>query len=139
MHVVWRRPDGFHGASPSDFKVLEIAGQSRMWLHKTDTDWFPFRISGGWQDDDATKRLNHMTNLLDQPEAPWLSYMITTFHHSRHDDAKKFWEETTAWLKELKDNLKGDKWEVEIMALCIDDIAQRLSNIKQGFLKGAQT
>ncbi|MEZ4741934.1 MAG: hypothetical protein R3B45_05725 [Bdellovibrionota bacterium] len=50
MHVVWKRPDGYHGASPSDYRVVEINESSNLWLHKRDTDWFPFRVSGGWKD-----------------------------------------------------------------------------------------
>ena len=137
MHVLWRRPDGFHGASPSDFKVLEVGGQSRIWLHKSDHDWFPFRVSGGWQDDDATKRLNQLVNLLDQPDAEWLANLIKTYHHSRHDDAQKFMDENIVWLDELTQNLKGDKWEVEIMAHVLSEIKVRLGNMRKSFVKGA--
>ena len=137
MHVLWRRPDGFHGASPSDFKVFEVAGQSRIWLHKTDQDWFPFRVSGGWQDDDATNSLNQLVNLLDKPEADWLSNVTKTYHHSRFDDVKAFWEERMAWLKTLAENLKGDKWEIEIMTLVLTEISKSLDMIKPQFFKGA--
>src|SRR5687768_6037585 len=119
MHVVWRRPDGFHGAAPQDFRVLELGGHSRIWLHKSDTEWFPFRISGGWQDDDATKKLNTLVNLLNKPSAEWLSHLIRIFHNSMADDPQTFMTDLETWLGSLKDTIKADKWEAEIMVQAI--------------------
>ena len=137
MHVVWRRPDGFHGAAPTDFKIIEVAGQSRIWLHRSEREWFPFRVSGGWQDDDATKRLNALVNLLDQPQSEWQSYLTRTFHHSPFDDTKSFWKEMKEWLAELQKNLKGDTWETEIMAAVLGEISNNLEQLKWQFTKGA--
>ena len=66
MKVIWKRPDGFLKSIPSDFMVLEMPSQSKLWLHRSDQDNFPFRISGGWQDEESTSKLNQMVNLLSQ-------------------------------------------------------------------------
>jgi elongation factor P hydroxylase len=63
MFVVWKRPDGYHDATPSDFQIVEAGANARIWLHKSDREWYPFRISGGWQESDATRRLNGLVNL----------------------------------------------------------------------------
>ena len=139
MHVLWRRPDGFHGASPADFRVLEIAGQSRIWVHKTDCEWFPFKVSGGWQDEDATRRLNQFVNLINRPSADWMGHLIKLFHNSMADDAAKFLGETALWLNELKHNLKGDKWEMEIIALVIDEIGNSIESVKKQFAEAVKT
>ena len=34
MHLIWKRPDGFHKSTPDDFTVLDIDSSSRIWLHK---------------------------------------------------------------------------------------------------------
>lgn len=134
MHVVWKRPDGFHGAEPSDFKIVEVGGKSRLWLHKKDHVWYPFRIAGGWQEQEATQRLNGFVNLIGKPMSHWVKQLIHEFDHSMTDDPKVFYSETEAWLKSLKDVLKGDTWEVEIMANAIDEIELRLADSKSGFL-----
>ena len=53
--VIWKRPDGFHGANPSDFMVVDIGSESRLWLHKSDFENFPFRISGSWSGEKDSK------------------------------------------------------------------------------------
>jgi len=137
MHVVWRRPDGFHGATPNDFKVVEIAGHSRIWLHKTDRDWFPFRISGGWQDDEATRRLNCLVNLVNEPDSEWVARLVKSFHHSVGDDPASFLSELETWLGELKTSLKGDKWEIEIMNETLIEIVSHIEKNRAEFLKSA--
>jgi hypothetical protein len=138
MHVIWKRPDGFHGASPSDFKVVELQGQSKLWLHKGDNQWFPFRISGGWQDEDATKKLNALVNLIGRENSEWLKLLEDQFGHSSAADAVSFYKETLIWLSELKNNLKGDTWEVEIMGAAISEIEQSLEACKKNFLNQAK-
>lgn len=138
MHVVWKRPDGFHGAGPEDFKVVEVAGKSRLWLHKKDHQWYPFRISGGWQEQEATQRLNGLVNLIGRPMTHWVKQLVHEFDHSMTDDPKVFFTETEAWLKTLHSVLKGDTWEVEIMAHAIEEIEQRLQDAKQAFLTQAK-
>ena len=134
MHVIWKRPDGFHGASPSDFKVVELPGQSKIWLHKGDNEWFPFRISGGWQDEDATKKLNALVNLIGKESDAWLKLLGDQFGHSSAEDAQSYYKETVMWLSELKNNLKGDTWEVEIMAAAINEIESALAACKTTFI-----
>ena len=138
MHLLWRRPDGFHGATPNDFRVLELGGHSRIWLHKTDNEWFPFRISGGWQDDDATKKLNAFVNLINCPTGDWISHLIKMQHHSMADDGAKLLADLETWLTELKGSVKGDKWEVEIIIQAIDEIRKSLADAGPAFLKATQ-
>ncbi len=135
MHVIWKRPDGYHGASPTDYKAVQLKNHSsKIWLHKKDEQWFPFRISGGWQDEDLTKRLNKMVNLLDAPRQNWLEKLIEIFGHSQANDGQVFLDETTKWMSELKANLKGDTWEVEIMEAALTEIESRISEVKDDFL-----
>jgi len=137
MHVVWKRPDGFHGAEPDDFKIVEVGGRSRLWLHKKDHQWYPFRISGGWQEQEATQRLNGFVNLIGKPMTHWIKQLVHEFDHSMIDEPAEFMSQTLDWLSSLKTACKGDTWEVEIMTHAIDDVYQRLSDAKQGFLTQA--
>ena len=75
MKVIWKRPDGFLGSDPSDFSVFEMASKSKLWLHKKDHENFPFRISGGWQDEESTRKLNVLVNLLSQNEESWKKWL----------------------------------------------------------------
>lgn len=134
MFVVWKRPDGFLGAEPTDYKVVEIGGQARIWLHKKDVDWFPFRISGGWQEQEATQRLNRLVNLIGKPSASWVKHLVHEFHHSMSDDGNKFFSETVTWLESLLSNLKGDTWEVEIMSHAINEVLTRTKDAQKPFL-----
>ena len=135
MHVLWRRPDGFHGATPSDFKVLELGGHSRIWIHKTDQEWFPFRVSGGWQDDEATKKLNTLVALINKPTNEWIAQLLKMHHNSMADDSGKFLAELEVWLIELKGNAKGDKWEVEIVGHAVDEIRKGIADARSAFEK----
>ena len=133
MNVVWKRPDGFHGAEPSDFKIVEVAGKSRLWLHKTDNQWYPFRISGGWQEQEATQRLNAFVNLIGKPMSHWSKQLVHEFNHSMPDDPKVFVAETIGWLESLVPVLKGDTWEMEIMAHAIEEVRARIEDAKTAF------
>jgi len=134
MFVVWKRPDGFHGAEPKDFKVVDIGGNARIWLHKKDIEWFPFRISGGWQEQEATQRLNQFVNLIGEPSSHWIKRLTHEFHHAMQSDPKKFFSETLDWLDGLLSKLKGDTWEVEIMAHVIREIIVRVKDAEKGFM-----
>lgn len=134
MFVVWKRPDGFLGAEPKDFKVIDLGVHARIWLHKKDQDWFPFRISGGWQEQESTQRLNHLVNLIGRPSSHWIKKLVHEFHHSMNDDGHKFFKETLDWLKSLEGQLKGDTWEVEIMAHAIREIVNRVKDSEKGFI-----
>ena len=115
MKVIWKRPDGFHEASPSDYSIVEVSQNSRIWLHKRDQENYPFRVSGGWQDEDATQRLNRYVNLLGKPSKEWVRYLTELFDHSDMDNPQSFLTKEEAWFDELAQNLKGDTWEMQIM------------------------
>lgn len=138
MHVIWKRPDGFHGADPTDFMVVELSGSSKLWLHKKDTAWFPFRIAGGWQEQEATQRLNLLVNLLNQDDRAWVDALHKMFDDTMADDPSKFIEDVQSWLADLKEHLKGDTWELEIMAQALTDVALRVSRVKQKFITEAR-
>ncbi len=133
MFVVWKRPDGFHGAVPTDFKVVDI-GEANLWLHRSDRDQFPFRISGGWEEN-AGKRLNNLINLLGDSQADLTEYMVEIFHDSMKDKPEEFFADLISWFAELRNNLKGDKWEVEIMSLALKSVEQRLVAIRNDFVR----
>lgn len=139
MHVIWKRPDGFHGASPTDFKVIEIAGQSRIWLHKSDKEWFPFQVSGGWQESENTKKLNGLVNTLPEDTTAWVTHLLDTFHDTLAESAEGFLKEQLQWLNDLKLHLKGDKWETEIMTTIISELEARTEQAREGFLAKATT
>lgn len=135
MNVIWKRPDGFHDADPSDFKIVEVGGNARLWLHKKDTVWYPFRISGGWQEQEATQRLNGFVNLFGKPMTHWVKLLVHQFDHSMFDDPQLFFDDIMTWLKSLKPVLKGDTWEVEIMAQALDKVEKRLLDARAAFLE----
>jgi hypothetical protein len=137
MFVVWKRPDGYHDATPSDFRIAEVGSRARLWLHKSDHEWYPFRISGGWQESDATKRLNELVNLIGMPAQEWTSFLVNTFHHSMTDDPRAFLADQIKWLTDLRGHLKGDTWEVEIMGQVLEEVCARLAGLEKNFLAAA--
>ena len=137
MHVIWKRPDGFHGAMPSDFFVAELDSHSRLWLHKTDKEQYPFRISGGWEERGTTKRLNGLVNLLAEPKEKWLMHLSVDFSHSPLDSAAEYIDGIHGWLIDLKQHLKGDTWELEIMNRAIECTAQSLMGCRDDFIASA--
>lgn len=139
MHLTWKRPDGFHGAQPTDYFCVDLDGRSRLWLHKSDKDQYPFRLSGGWEEKDHSVKLNNLINLLPEPDAKWLEHLKTAFHHSMHSEPSEYYQETHSWLKELKNFLKGDTWETDILSQALDSTLARLSQVEDEFLKIAKT
>ncbi|MGE0172771.1 MAG: hypothetical protein AB7T49_08300 [Oligoflexales bacterium] len=135
MHVIWKRPDGFHEASPSDYSVFELNGHAKLWLHKKDKDQYPFRISGGWEEGDSTVKLNNFVNLLPQPDKDWVSYLVNIYNNSMKSDAETFFNEKVAWLNGLKSHLKGDTWEVDILEQAIELTKKKLESVKLKFLE----
>ncbi len=135
MHVIWKRPDGFHGAGPEDFYVLNLGGHSRLWLHRGEQEWFPFKISGDWGDDESTKKLNGLINRLNKSPQEWCDYLNQLFSKTMKDDAKTFIEDMTKWVASLKDHLKGDKWELDIMVQTLTEVERHLNQAKEKFLK----
>lgn len=131
MHVIWKRPDGFHSATPADFEVVEASEDVRIWLHKQDHLNFPFRISGGWQDEDATTRLNQIVNLLRQPKERWIQYLDEGFRNSNAESRSQYIAELRLWLLNLCDCLKGDFWEQTIMREVLQTLDRRLGQFVQ--------
>ena len=63
MNVIWKRPDGFYDAAPSDYYTHELSKGYSLWLHKTDKLTYPLRVSGGWEDQKVGRKDP------DEPEA----------------------------------------------------------------------
>ncbi len=134
VHVIWRRPDGFRGAHPSDFRVAEI-GDSRIWLHKRDRDEFPFKVSGGWGESDATKRLNNLINSIDEPDEAFIRLLERSFDNSVEENPSSFVDAKIRWIAELGTRLKGDTWEVEIMRAVLTVLAQKIQQCSSEFVR----
>ncbi len=135
MFVIWRRPDGFQGARPEDFKVVELRSKSFLWLHKNERHWFPFQVSGGWQDEDQTKRINGLVNLIGKSPQQWLDYLVGYYHDAiAEDDPSAFLEELDTWLNSILNNLKGDKWEQDIIEQAVSEVIANVEQVKNDFL-----
>ena len=130
MHVVWKRPDGFHSASPEDFRIAEINPTARIWLHKKDQENYPFRVSGGWQDKDATEKINCWINLIGQPSNLWLEKLQHEYNNSEVSKPETFIHELLLWLNELKKVSKGDSWEQDIMHQAFEKATEQIKKIK---------
>lgn len=137
INVIWKRPDGFLGASPEDFTVVDVAGNSRIWLHRKDSRNFPFRVSGGWQDEDATRRLNQLVNMLNRPEADLTEHLLTDYYESSSGDGKQYLNALVAWLKDLMRNLKGDHWETTIMKEVMVELLQKIQAVEDHVVRAA--
>ena len=107
MHLVWKRPDGFHEANPSDYQVVDLGNNFKLWLHKKDRDQYPFRIAGGWEEKEGTIRLNNLVNLLNSDDDKWVEHLKHSYDHSMKDDKLKFIEDLLAWIKDLESCPKG--------------------------------
>ena len=138
MHVVWKRPDGFHGADPADFMVVNLGNRSKIWLHKRDHAWFPFRVAGGWQESEATQRLNKLVNLLSQGDDAWVDALSKLYDDSMGDDPARFLDDISRWLVDLRNHLKGDTWELDIMSQALAEVEGRLAKVRDDVLKAAQ-
>lgn len=139
MHVVWKRPDGFHGADPSDFEVVNLGGRSKIWLHKRDRSHFPFRIAGGWQESEASERLNNLVNLLPQDDKTWVASLVKMFNDQMGEDPGKFADDLGRWVADLKMHLKGDTWELDIMNHALTEVTERITKVRAAFVKAAGT
>ncbi|MBC7661505.1 MAG: hypothetical protein H7249_17550 [Chitinophagaceae bacterium] len=134
MHLIWKRPDGFHGASPTDFRVVDLGGRSRLWLHKVDRDQYPFRIAGGWEEKDSSVLLNNLVNLLESDDKAWLEYLDRAMDHSLKEDRKVFIDDLLSWLTELQLHVKGDTWETEILREALTVLSERLGVLRERFM-----
>jgi hypothetical protein len=139
MHVIWRRPDGFHGADPSDFVVVNVGNHSKLWLHKRDHEHFPFRITGGWQESEASARLNALVNLLAKDPAAWTASLAKMFHDQLGEDPISFINDLVSWTQDLRHHLKGDTWEVEIMDQALTEVVSRLESSKLAVQKAVKS
>ena len=137
MKVIWKRPDGYHDASPSDYLVVEVCPHIRIWLHKSDQENYPFRVSGGWQDESASRKLNQLVNLIKKPTEEWVAFLTTLFNDSANESAQSFVQLEKNWLDELRRNLKGDTWELEIMEETLKEVKNRLDLAMPEFQKNA--
>ena len=135
MHVIWKRPDGFHGADPSDFMVVNLGNHSKLWLHKRDDTHFPFRIAGGWQESEASARLNTLVNLLAKDTNAWTNALTKMFHDQMGDDAAKFVDELSRWVSELRSHLKGDTWELDIMNQALTEVIERITSVRTAVIQ----
>jgi len=126
VHVIWKRPDGFHDARPVDFEVLSIADNCQLWLHKIDFDWYPFQISGGWADEDSTKKLNNLINRCRYSQSKWMVELHRDFDNSIQGDLDKYLRSTHDWLNKLLGCTRGDRWERELIAVAIRELIKRL-------------
>mgnify|MGYP001612242466 CR=1 FL=1 len=134
MHLIWKRPDGFHGASPTDFRVVDLGGRSRLWLHKVDRDQYPFRIAGGWEEKDGSVLLNNLINLLESDDKGWLEYLNRAMDHSLKEDRTVFMTDLLSWLTELQQHVKGDTWETEILREALTVLSERLVVLRERFV-----
>lgn len=127
MKVVWKRPDGFLESEPSDFTVLEMPSKSKLWLHKSDRENFPFRISGGWQDEESSRKLNQLVNLLSEKKDDWTEWLERDFFDSKLEKSDNYIASLKEWILAVKNHLKGDTWELEIMSEALREIETQIN------------
>jgi hypothetical protein len=137
MKVIWKRPDGFHNASPSDYKVVQLTSGASLWLHKSNTEWYPFRVSGDWAKEEGTIKLNGLINLLEANSERWAEHLSSLFFDSKVDEPKTFINEQLKWLDKIKDHLKGDTWELDLMEQVVSEIYSKVKECSDLFLKSA--
>ncbi|APJ03827.1 hypothetical protein [Silvanigrella aquatica] len=130
MHVIWKRPDGFQNALPDDFRRIALSNGAHLWLHRHELDWYPFQVSGDWEGQEQTKRLNRLVNLLDAPLVSWKSYL-----EQLSDDDLNIQEDQSfpavaqslsEWVNTLERYAKGHTWEVEIVRCALHDVLEKL-------------
>ena len=126
MNVIWKRPDGYHGAQPTDFRVMPIGENYSLWLHRSNKQTFPFRVSGGWEEEEQTRRLNGLVNMLDASEKDWNQFLDAEFDKTMHETRAAFFADLKNWLGKLKSEFKGGSWEMEIMGQTFDAVARKL-------------
>ena len=139
MKVIWKRPDGFHDASPDDYTTIEIASKSRLWLHKQDSENYPFRISGGWQDESASRKLNRLVNLLNKPAEEWEHLLEEDYFDSKSENVAEYFKKIYCWLQDLLANLKGDTWECDIMSQVMNEVGKQLKSQESKIAQHIQT
>ncbi len=122
MHLIWKRPDGFHSAVPQDFRTVSLSNGARLWLHGVERDWYPFQVSGDWEGQPQTVRLNRLVNLLEADDDAWRLALGAEAGNSP-DTAHAL----VQWLESLKGWAKGNTWELEIILCALSDVQARLT------------
>ncbi len=133
MSLIWKRPDGYREALPSDFYVVDINGDTKIWLHKTDKKNYPFRISSGWQEEELTEKINQLTNLIGKSDDTVLDFLNSLYADSNAEKTT-FLKQLLQWLKTLDKDLKGDHWEVSILKQVFAQIRLRINLVEATFL-----
>lgn len=135
MHLIWKRPDGFVDSKPSDYRTIVIANKYNLWLHKSNIEWYPFQISGGWKEAEMTKKINEMVNLLDAKPKDFLNLLLEEYNDGMPEGGEAFVENQIEWLDSLRRSVKGDTWEKEIADHVIKEISNKIIELKQDFIK----
>lgn len=128
MHIIWKRPDGFQSAQPSDFYKVPLSNGAQLWLHNREKDWYPFQVSGDWEGQNETQRLNRLVNMLGNDQKEWKSF-LEKFHDddlTQVGDVRSAVGALTVWIEKLKSSIKGHTWELEIIACALTDIQAKL-------------
>lgn len=134
LKVIWKRPDGFHNASPEDYRIVQLESGAKLWLHRENVDWYPFRVSGGWADEELTRKLNRLTNLLDHDDEKFVSMLTDDFFNSEAGEADQYAAELLSFISKVSENLKGDTWEVDIMSEAIEMLQSKIEGVKHTFI-----
>lgn len=137
MKIIWKRPDGFHNSSPTDYRVVELASGAKLWLHKSNTEWFPFRVSGDWKEEENTIKINRFINLLGDDSANWPEHLLNLYFNSQTDDSAQFLSDIKNWVQKIKQHLKGDTWELDIMNQVVGLIGENINKAAPTFLQKA--
>ncbi|NRA65079.1 MAG: hypothetical protein HRU19_11395 [Pseudobacteriovorax sp.] len=135
MHLIWKRPDGFHNATPDDYHVVDLGASFRLWLHKSDRDQYPFRVAGGWEEREATIRLNNLVNLALAGVDDWVTKLNHDYDHSMADDRNKYFANLLNWIDELHKGAKGDTWEVELLQQAMVFTKGKIESARGKFLE----
>lgn len=130
MHLIWKRPDGFQNAEPQDFRRIALSNGTLLWLHKREVEWYPFQISGDWAGQEMTSRLNRLVNLLDAKDDQILRAIekIQDETPGEAADLVVTTKSLTHWVEGLKDKVKCNTWEVEIVQCALLDLQNRLKS-----------
>jgi len=132
MHLIWKRPDGFHNAAPDDFRRVTLSNGASLWLHRAECDWYPFQVNGDWASQEQTVKINRMVNLLDASVDAWKSFINQDCGDDLSPQATpdKHSKGLVEWLESLKSCLRGNTWEVDIMTCALSDAQKRLNDLR---------
>lgn len=135
MHVIWKRPDGYLKAEPDDYQSVQIGDDVKIWLHQQDYENFPFRVSGDWQDENLTRRLNFFVNAFKEPDQNWLEMMVDDFEKSKFSNPQEYADDLDEWIHQLAALAKGDQWELYVIGKVLDELKNGLGTARDAFLE----